>query len=48
MAMLVDPYTGEMFFKGGRYDISDQIDLDAVRQDPTVNPTVNWGAAAPR
>jgi hypothetical protein len=41
MALLVDPYTGEMFFKGGRYDISDQFDLNAVRQDSTVNPTVN-------
>ena len=25
MALLVDPYTGEMFFKGGRYDVSDQF-----------------------
>lgn len=25
MALLIDPYTGEMFFKGGRYDLSDQI-----------------------
>src|SRR5579863_4071724 len=48
MALLVDPYTGEMFFKGGRYDISDQIDLDAVRRDPSVAPAVNLGAATPR
>ena len=48
MALLVDPYTGEMFFKGGRYDISDQIDLDAVRRDLSVAPAVNLGAATPR
>ena len=30
MALLVDPYTGECFFKGGRYDISDQLSLKAV------------------
>ena len=34
MALLVDPYTGEMIFKGGRYDLGDQIDLSAVRQTP--------------
>jgi len=27
MALLVDPYTGECFFKGGRYDISDDLSL---------------------
>lgn len=27
MALLIDPYTGEMFFKGGRYDLSDQIEI---------------------
>jgi hypothetical protein len=32
MALLVDPYTGECFFKGGRYDIGDQMDLNAVPQ----------------
>jgi hypothetical protein len=40
MALLVDPYTGECFFKGGRYDLGDQIDLSAVRNeraDPIVN-----------
>ena len=30
MALLVDPRTGEMFFKGGRYDLGDRIDMDAV------------------
>ena len=29
MALLVDPYTGECFFKGGRYDIPDQLSLKA-------------------
>src|SRR5579863_7685151 len=43
MALLVDPYTGEMFFKGGRYDLGDQMDLNAVRSDPTVAPRVNLG-----
>jgi len=27
MALLVDPRTGEMIFKGGRYDLSDQIQM---------------------
>jgi hypothetical protein len=35
MALLVDPYTGECFFKGGRYDIGDQIDLSATRAEST-------------
>jgi hypothetical protein len=35
MALLVDPYTGEMFFKGGRYDISDRLDLNPVRGEST-------------
>jgi hypothetical protein len=43
MALLVDPYTGEMFFKGGRYDLGDQMDLNAVRSDPSVAPRVNLG-----
>jgi hypothetical protein len=30
MALLIDPYTGEMFFKGGRYDLSDHFDHDAT------------------
>jgi len=30
MALLVDPYTGEMIFKGGRYDIGDHVDLNAI------------------
>jgi hypothetical protein len=38
MALLVDPYTGEMFFKGGRYDISDQLDLSASRSQPSSAP----------
>lgn len=25
MALLVDPFTGEMFFKGGRYNVSDEF-----------------------
>jgi hypothetical protein len=33
MALLIDPYTGEMFFKGGRYDIGEQMDLNAARQE---------------
>lgn len=32
MALLIDPYTGEMFFKGGRYDMSDLFDPAAARQ----------------
>jgi hypothetical protein len=44
MALLVDPYTGEMFFKGGRYDLGDQMDLNAVRRDSSVEPLVNLGA----
>lgn len=39
MALLVDPYTGEMFFKGGRYDLGDQIDLSAVRGETTEQRT---------
>ncbi len=35
MALLVDPYSGEMFFKGGRYDIADQLDLNALRAEST-------------
>lgn len=35
MALLVDPYTGECIFKGGRYDIGDQLDLDALRGETT-------------
>jgi hypothetical protein len=35
MALLVDPYTGEMFFKGGRYDIGDQMNLNALRAEST-------------
>jgi hypothetical protein len=27
MALLVDPYSGEMFFKGGRYDLSDHLSV---------------------
>lgn len=27
MALLIDPFTGEMFFKGGRYDMGDRLDL---------------------
>lgn len=27
MALLVDPYTGECFFKGGRYDLADQLSV---------------------
>jgi hypothetical protein len=27
MALLVDPYTGEAFFKGGRYDMADRLSL---------------------
>jgi hypothetical protein len=34
MALLIDPYTGEMIFKGGRYDMSDQFDADAARRIP--------------
>jgi hypothetical protein len=30
MALLVDPYSGECLFKGGRYDISDHFNLDAM------------------
>jgi hypothetical protein len=30
MALLIDPYTGEMFFKGGRYDLSDRFELPSV------------------
>lgn len=30
MALLIDPYTGEMFFKGGRYDLVDQFDPAAA------------------
>ena len=37
MALLVDPYTGEMFFKGGRYDLADQVDLSASRTDQSQN-----------
>jgi len=44
MALLVDPYSGEMFFKGGRYDISDQLDLNAVPQG-AADPIVNLGGA---
>lgn len=32
MALLVDPYTGEMFLKGGRASISEHIDPNAVPQ----------------
>ena len=32
MALLVDPLTGEMFFKGGRYDISDQFGAPELKQ----------------
>jgi hypothetical protein len=39
MALLIDPYTGEMFFKGGRYDISDQLDLNAT-PSATADPQV--------
>lgn len=35
MALLVDPYTGEMFFKGGRASISEHIDPNAVRGETT-------------
>jgi hypothetical protein len=30
MALLIDPYTGEMFFKGGRYDLSDRFELPSL------------------
>lgn len=35
MALLVDPYTGECIFKGGRYDIGEHLDLSAVRGETT-------------
>jgi len=35
MALLLDPFTGECFFKGGRYDIADQMDLNATRAETT-------------
>lgn len=35
MALLVDPYTGEMFLKGGRASISDQFDPNATRAEST-------------
>jgi hypothetical protein len=35
LALLIDPYTGEMFFKGGRYDIADHLDSNAVRAEST-------------
>ena len=28
MALLIDPYTGECFFKGGRYDMADRLSLE--------------------
>jgi hypothetical protein len=31
MALLIDPYTGECFFKGGRYDLSDQFEAPTLR-----------------
>jgi hypothetical protein len=43
MALLVDPYTGECFFKGGRYDISDHLDPDASRRQ-SADQTLNLGA----
>lgn len=33
MALLVDPYTGEMFLKGGRASISEHFDPNAVRAE---------------
>jgi hypothetical protein len=35
MALLVDPYTGEMFIKGGRASISEHIDPNATRAEST-------------
>jgi hypothetical protein len=35
MALLVDPYTGEMFIKGGRASISDHFDPNATRAEST-------------
>jgi hypothetical protein len=35
MALLVDPYTGEMFLKGGRASISEHFDPNAVRGETT-------------
>lgn len=43
MALLVDPYTGEMFLKGGRASISDHINPNAVPQK-AADPIVNLGA----
>jgi hypothetical protein len=40
MSLLVDPYTGEMFFKGGRYDLSDHYMPEAETKilPPTGGP----------
>jgi hypothetical protein len=43
MALLIDPYTGECFFKGGRYDISDQLDLSPARQSPDADLLLRAG-----
>lgn len=54
MALLVDPYTGEMFIKGGRASISDHFDPSAVAGESTVQRndreeiSTLLGAAAPR
>jgi hypothetical protein len=40
MALLVDPYTGECFFKGGRYDIGDHFDLSAARTENSAQPEI--------
>jgi hypothetical protein len=42
MALLVDPYTGEMFLKGGRASISEHLDPNAVPQK-AAEPLVNLG-----
>jgi hypothetical protein len=43
LALLIDPYTGEMFFKGGRYDIADHFDPTSAASS-TAEPIVNLGA----
>lgn len=34
MALLVDPYTGEMFFKGGRYNVADEFGEPELQKIP--------------